>query len=256
LGESRRRRPSAELSRERLALVKEDPFQQGVPTVKALFATAALAALLSVGTALPARAQQGTTPNYAWAYANAQKYKIAVVDITYVFKEHGRFKQQIEAMQQRMQATEKQFAEQRNEIAKQEEQLRGYKPNSEEYKKLDAEIIQKKANFSIQADQAQKAFMEEEANLYYQTYQEVQSEIERFAKTYDIGLVLRFSGDEIDPALRRDIITGINRPVVFQNAIDITPFVLQMVNRSQSPPAAAQENSVSSKNTTIPPRRQ
>jgi Skp family chaperone for outer membrane proteins len=238
-------------------LVKEDLFQQGVPTVKALFASAALAAWLSVVFAPPARAQQPAPVDMSRHYANAAKYKIAVVDITYIFKEHGRFKQQIEAMQQRMQSIDKQFADERNTIAKKEEELRTslFKPTSDEYKKLDAEIIQMKANFTVKADQAQKAVMEEEANLYYQTYREVQSVIEWYAKAYDIGLVLRFSGDEIDPAQRRDIITGINRPVVFQNAIDITPFVLQRVNASQAAPAT-QETGVTDRRTTIPPRRQ
>src|SRR5688572_15934761 len=81
-GQWRRRMPTR--AAWQFALVKEDLFQQGVPTVKALFASAALAVLLSVGSSLPVRAQQPATPNYAWAYANAQKYKIAVVDITYV----------------------------------------------------------------------------------------------------------------------------------------------------------------------------
>lgn len=226
--------------------------------MKALFASAVLAALLSVGSVHQARAQaqQPTTPtDFSWAYANAAKYKIAVVDITYVFKEHRRFKQQIEAMQQRMQTMDKTFTDQRNAIAQKEEERNNFKPNSPEYKKLDTEIVNLKAKFSVQADQAQKAFMEEEANLYYNTYEEVKLVIEAFAKTYDIGLVLRFSGDEIDPALRRDIITGINRPVVFQNAIDITPYVLQRVNQSQAPPTPPDPGSVTNRGGMIPPRR-
>jgi Skp family chaperone for outer membrane proteins len=223
--------------------------------VKALFASAALAALVSVHSAPAARAQQQGSADFSWAYANAQKYKVAVVDITYIFKEHLRFKQQIEAMQARMQAMEKEFGDQRNAIAKKEEQLRTtYKAGSEDYKRLDAEIIQMKADFGIKVDRAQKEFMEDEANLYFQTYQEVHSVITTFAKTYDIGLVLRFQGDKIDPALRRDIISGINRPVVYQNAIDITPFVLQMVNRGQTAPPT-QQTGVTSRSATIPPQR-
>jgi Skp family chaperone for outer membrane proteins len=224
--------------------------------VKALIASAALAASLSVLSAHEARAQQPQAVDHSRHYANAPKYKIAVVDITYIFKEHARFKQQIEEMQQRMQAIDKQFGDERNAITKKEEELRTslFKPTSDEYKKLDAEIIQMKANFTVKVDQARKAVMEEEANLYYQTYREVQSVIEWYAKAHDIGLVLRFSGDEIDPALRGDIITGINRPVVYQNGIDITPFVLQRVNTSQTAPQT-QNPAVTDRNATIPTRR-
>jgi Skp family chaperone for outer membrane proteins len=157
-------------------------------------------------------------------------------------------------MKQKMDALDKQFKDERDAIAKLEEQRNQYKPNAQEWKDLDNEITRRKADFTVRADQEQKSLMQEEANMYYQTYLEVQDAIETFARQYDIGLVLRFNGDKVDPALRQDIIRGINRPVVFQNSIDITPAVLQMVNRSAGTPAT-QQSAVGGRSSTIPPRR-
>jgi Skp family chaperone for outer membrane proteins len=212
-----------------------------------------LAAVLLAISAPHSRAQQSAV-NPADYYANASRYKIAVVDISYVFKEHARFKQQIETMKQKMEALDKQFADERNAIAKMEEQRNQFKPNAPEWKNLDNEITRKKADFTVRADQEQKTLMQEEANMYYQTYLEVQDAIETFARQYDIGLVLRFNGDKVDPALRQEIIRGINRPVVYQNSIDITPAVLQMVNRSSGAPPT-QQSAAGGRTNTIPPRR-
>jgi Skp family chaperone for outer membrane proteins len=229
-----------------IALVKEDPFQRGVLTVKNYFPAAALAALLLVASASAARAQHP-------ASANAERYKIGVVDISYIFKEHAQFKQQIESMKTRMEALDKQFAEERKAITAKEEQRNQYKPNTQEFKNLDIEITRAKADFAVQAEQEQKRLMEEEANMYYQTYLEVQDAITVYAKRHDLALVLRFNGDDVDPGIRQDIIRGINRPVVYQNSIDITPDILTMVNRSAAPPA--QSSAVGSRNATVPPRK-
>ena len=39
--------------------------------------------------------------------------------------------------------------------------------------------------------------------------------------------------DPIDPNRREDVLRAINRPVVYQNGIDITPDVLQELNRGK-----------------------
>jgi len=45
-------------------------------------------------------------------------------------------------------------------------------------------------------------------------------------------LVLRFNGDPINANKREDVLRAINKPVVYQGGIDITPDILSGVNRS------------------------
>jgi hypothetical protein len=77
--------------------------------------------------------------------------------------------------------------------------------------------------------------MEREAQVYYNTFLEVSNAVQYYAQQHDIGMVLRFNGDTIDPNNREDILRAINKPVVFQNNVDITPDVLTLLNRGGTP---------------------
>lgn len=166
------------------------------------------------------------------AGALAPKYGIAVVDISYVFKNHQRFKAMMEQMKTEVQSTETQLREQRKAIAKKEEQLGIYQAGSPDYKRLDEEITREKAEFNLQATKQRKDFLEKEAKIYYQAFVEVNDAVKYYAQRQNLGLVLRFNGDPIDPNKREDILRAINKPVVYQNSIDITPDILKTVNRS------------------------
>ena len=46
-----------------------------------------------------------------------------------------------------------------------------------------------------------------------------------------LGLCCGFNGEKPNPNRRDDVLRSINKPVVFQNNIDITPDVLSLLNR-------------------------
>jgi hypothetical protein len=51
-----------------------------------------------------------------------------------------------------------------------------------------------------------------------------------------IVLVLRFNGDPVDGNNRDEILRGINKAIVYNDPrMDITPYVLQDLNRSAAP---------------------
>ena len=58
--------------------------------------------------------------------------------------------------------------------------------------------------------------------------------MKQYAQQHDIGLVLRFNGDKVNPNRREDVLRGINDPIVNQNNIDITPDVLAILDGSSS----------------------
>jgi hypothetical protein len=55
-----------------------------------------------------------------------------------------------------------------------------------------------------------------------------------YAKRHNIGLVIRFNGEPVDPNRREDVLREINKPVPWQDNIDITPDVLAILNRDQN----------------------
>ena len=95
------------------------------------------------------------------------------------------------------------------------------------------------ADFNLKMGKLRKDFLEREAKVYYQTYLEVVDAVKYYAKRQNIGLVLRFNGEPVDPNRRDDVLREINKPVVVQDQIDITPDVLALLNRDQQGGAAA-----------------
>ena len=206
---------------------------------KAVLAMAVAAALMTFGLL---EAQQpapvaagGVNP----AGANASKYNIAVVDISYIFKKHERFKATMEQMKKEMETIEGELKSDREKIAAQEQQRNQFNAGSAEFKKMDEDIARQMAEFNLKMGKLRKEFLEREAKVYYQTYLEVVDAVKYYAKRQSIGLVLRFNGEPVDPNRRDDVLREINKPVVVQDQIDITPDVLALINREQSGGAPA-----------------
>jgi len=202
--------------------------------------SAAIVTVLSTSLATSAVAQQKA----AGPSANATRFGIAVVDVSYIFKNYQQFKTSMDGMKTEMEQAESQLKTSRDAIQAKEEMARQYEPSSTEFKQLDEDVARLKADFNIKAGRIRKDFLEREAKVYYQTYQQVSSTVQHFAQQNNIGLVLRFNGDPIDPNRREDVLKAINKPIVSQNNIDITPDVLALLNRGGAPggtaPAASQ----------------
>jgi Skp family chaperone for outer membrane proteins len=195
--------------------------------VSLLSLCAAVAALQVASVA--ANAQQGLNQ----ASANASKFGIAVVDIPYIFKNYSRFSATAEAMKKEMETIDGNVKAERQNIAAAEQARNGFKPGTPEYKKADEELARMMAEFQLKTSKLQKDFMERQAKLYYQTYLEVVDAVNVYATSHNIGLVLRFNGEPVDANRREDVMRDINKQVVIQNQIDITPDVLMLLNRDQ-----------------------
>ena len=194
----------------------------------------AAAAVLSTFSFLSAQqpaAPAGQGPNPAGA--NASKYSVAVVDISYIFKKHERFKATMEQMKKEMETIEAELKADREKISLQEQERNKYNSGSAEFKKMDEDIARQMADFNLKMGKIRKEFLEREAKVYYQTYLEVVDAVKYYAKRQNIGLVLRFNGEPVDPNRRDDVLREINKPVVVQDQIDITPDVLALINRDQ-----------------------
>ena len=204
-----------------------------------VFATAAATALSMMVSLSPAVHAQAPNP----AGANAEKYGIGVVDVSYIFKEHARFRATMEGMKKEMEAIEAQLKADRDKIAQTEQERNKYNVGSAEYKKFDEDVARMMAEFNLKMTRLRKDFLEREAKVYYQTYLEVVDAVNSYAKRQNIGLVLRFNGEPVDPNRRDDVLREINKPVVVQDQIDITPDVLILLNRDQQAGRPAQPGS-------------
>jgi len=195
---------------------------------------AAIVSVLASSLTTVATAQQAVSPS-----ANATRFGIAVVDVNYIFKNYSQFKTAMEGIKTDIQQAEVKLKTARESIQAKEEEAKQYQPSSPEFKQLDEDLARQKADFNIKAGRTRKDFQEREAKAYYQTYLQVSRTVQQYAQQKNIGLVLKFNGDEINPNRPDAILKAINKPVVSQNNIDITPDILALLNRSGSPGGVA-----------------
>ena len=180
---------------------------------------------------LPALAQT-QSPVRASSGAN-----IALVDITYIFKNHGRFKAQMEEMKTDVERAEAAVKQEREAITKLAEQLQEFRKGTVEYKQMEEQLAKRQADLSVQVTLTKNKFLQREAEVYYGVYQEITQVTDYYAKQHGIDMVLRFNGDQADVQQPQSVLSFINKPVVwYQSNLDITPAILQELNRSSVAP--------------------
>ncbi len=157
---------------------------------------------------------------------------VAVVDITYIFKNHQRFKATMEGMKKELEQFDRYLRQQHQELGKQREQLAQFKPGTPEYKNLEQRIAEAHAQLQVDTQLKRKEFLEREAKVYYQVYREVYQAVQEFADSHGISLVLRFNSEEMNPEDRQSVLEGINRGVVYQRNLYIMYEILDRLNRT------------------------
>jgi Skp family chaperone for outer membrane proteins len=228
---------------------------QGVLKVKTTLSSIALAVALTVlvgsATSLLAQAPQqqyqaaqpgmqpapgAMQPNPGMAPAAGTRLGVeglAVVDVAYIFKNHARFKQQMDMMKQKVDAAETELKRDQEDYKRMADQLKSFQPGSPDYKKTEDDMLKKQGDLNLKVSLQKKDFMEQEGRIYFTVSKEIDDAVKQIAAKNNISLVLRFNGDPVDPVDRNDILRGINKPIVYYDPrMDITPYVLQDLNRS------------------------
>lgn len=156
---------------------------------------------------------------------------VVVIDIPLIFKNHERFKAQIEDIKKDIDKYKDFVTDQQRKIRGEADKLNQYKPGTQEYKQIEEAVARMNMDLQLEGAKRQKEFMEQEAKVYYNTYREIEKVVEDFAARNGIQLVLRYSSEDMDATKRESIMQGINRIVVYQNRLDITTLILERLNR-------------------------
>ena len=142
-----------------------------------------------------------------------QSHSVAVLDVARVFKEDTTFQTKLEHL--------------REEVKQAREEL-----GNDSKKKLLA---------------FQDEMMQKEADLYSETYERMQKVVGEIAETYDIVLVVRSDNstpdqakkeaddeneDKIAKQSRREVFKKLNRTVIYQKNLDLTPLVIEKLKRN------------------------
>jgi outer membrane protein len=190
-----------------------------VLNVRTICCTATLVAIfLSLGWATqPAHGQGGTN--------------VAVIDVPFIFKNYSRFKADIEKIKTDIDAFKDLVTDQQKRLRAEMEKLEQFKPGTREYEQQEEAIARMKMEFQLEGAKRQKEFMDREAEVYFNAYRQIEAAVQEFAARNRIGLVLRYSAEEMDPTKRETIMQGINRIVIYQDRLNITQYIVDMLER-------------------------
>ncbi|MBN1393945.1 MAG: OmpH family outer membrane protein [Pirellulales bacterium] len=198
---------------------------------------AALAVFLSLSAYGPPAAAQAQRPGQMPPAAGP---RLALIDVTKIFKNHARFKGMMEDMKKDVQQAENWVKNERLAIGKLVEELQTYDKGAREYQALEKDLAKRQADLEIQIRMQRKEFLQREAKIYYNVYQEIWQATDYFARQHKIDMVFRFNGDEVDSSNPDEILKHINKQVIWYDVgLDITPYILEELNRTAINPSAA-----------------
>ena len=170
---------------------------------------------------------------------------VALLDVSYIFKNHARFKGQMEDMKADVERAEAQVKKERETIIKLAEDLQRFRKGTPDYKALEEELAKRQADLSVQVQLQKNEFLQREAKIYHNVYQEILQVTDYYCKQNTVDMVLRFNGDPVDIDRPDSVLSFINKPVVwYQKNLDITPTILAELNRTTINPAAADRRTV------------
>lgn len=189
-----------------------------------------------------------------------QTISTAVIDLTYIFKNHTRFMTMSEGMKRDIETAENELKKKRDSFTARSQQMLGqFKKGTIEYQQAEEQLAKEASDIQLEVSIQKKKFLEQEAKIYYTVYQEVLDAVKRYSESQGVSLVLRFTGDPIDPNNPEEVLRDLNKQVVwYHRAIDITPVILEYVNRSGGgappPPPTVNPGPASNQPVGLPPR--
>ncbi len=160
---------------------------------------------------------------------------VALIDVSRIFKSHSRFKAMMDGMKADVARAETQVKSERDAIRKRAEEASSYRKGTPDYKAIEEEVTKRQADLSVRVQLQKKEFLEREAKIYHNVYQEILQEVDYYCASNGITMVLRFNGEQVDANRPEDVLRNINKPVVWHNRnLDITQVVIDNLNRRTS----------------------
>ena len=110
------------------------------------------------------------------------------------------------------------------------ENLTTLDPNSEEHKAYETKLAQELATLEVEQRNQMRALMVREAQLHFETYQQVKSVIDAYCESQSVRLVLRHSELELDIDNPNSVMAKVNSNIVYHApGRDITNDVIRQI---------------------------
>ncbi len=179
-----------------------------------------------------------------WAPTTAQaQTNVALVDIGMIFKSHPVFGQQLEGLRQEAEQFKAQTQQMKQDLLREAQGLQEYEPTSPEYKAEETRLAQKSAAKEVEQRNKMRDLMKMEAQLHFDTYNEIKAMISEYAQKQGVRMVMRYNSQEIDPAVPASIMQKVNSSIVFHtNQKDITQEIVGQIARTYAADRGSETN--------------
>ena len=176
------------------------------------------------------------------AAAQAQT-SVALVDIGKIFKSHPVFGQQLEGLRQQAEQFKAQTKQMQQALQQEALGLREYEPTSPEFKAEETRLAQKSAAMEVEQRNKMRDLMKLEAQLHFDTYNEIKTMIAEYAQRQGVRMVMRYNSQEIDVSVPASIMQKVNSSIVFHtNQNDITQDIVGQIARTYSANSGSEMN--------------
>jgi Skp family chaperone for outer membrane proteins len=158
--------------------------------------------------------------------------RVAIVDVGLIFKSHPQFTQQLAALKQAADQFKSASVQQQQGLMQKAEGLKQYQPGSDQFKAIETRLAQESATMEVKQRNKMRTLMQQEAQLHYQTYNQVNSMIQTYCDNTGTQLVLRFNSKQMDANEPNSVMQRVNGSVVFHNPKnDITQQIIARLNQ-------------------------
>ena len=161
--------------------------------------------------------------------AEAQS-SVAIVDVGMVFKNHPTFPRELEALRAEAEQFQKDAVQLQQQMVAKSEKLQMWTPDSEDYKNFETKLAQELATLEVQQRSKMRSLMVREAQLHFQTYQQVKKVVNEYCAAKNIRLVLRHTDQETNVDNPKSVMARVNTNLVYYGPdIDITNEIIRQI---------------------------
>jgi Skp family chaperone for outer membrane proteins len=169
---------------------------------------------------------------------SASRNATVLVDMSAIMKDSARFNQAMERLKNEYQTKAekmKQESERGNQLTA---ELRTLPPSDPRRKQLEEQIMKMRADYELEGKKVTNDIRDAESKIVLGLLGELKGELERYAQANQVKLILRNDPTPPDLTDPRMILQEIHKPIVYQEGSDVTPAILDTLNRGAAPAAS------------------
>jgi beta-lactamase regulating signal transducer with metallopeptidase domain/Skp family chaperone for outer membrane proteins len=163
----------------------------------------------------------------------------AYLDLIRIFKEAVGFNQEMSAIKDRIKEVDLEVKEQQTKLNALRDELKAT-TESGRRSQLEKELADGTAKLAAEVAETKKQFLEAEAQVYNDVYEQVRVAVAEYAKEHGIRRVTRsqliaFTDEKVDATDRKAVLQRVNRPILYLDGVsesssDITDAILERLN--------------------------